>query len=229
MYPSAPPTTQNWGVPPLQQYRGGFGGRGRRGRGHGRGRGGRGWRNNLAYATQPPKNTNVTGGVGIPPQAGGGKRQSGNQQQRPFKSNPYTWFKNWNVCFSCGFDVPAWHNSQMCSQGGCLDGHQEEYNRKKYRQYIGIGHAPCMKGEHKNLLPQPGYEWGKWLLREGSNNYYSILCDENTNPDPTTKNSNHEDDEETVIHSNCSRDKEGSVPEINNLNSHATMPKRMKC
>lgn len=66
-----------------------------------------------------------------------------------------------NVCFSCGFDVPVWHSSKTCPAVCCKDGYQEGYERGNYKQYITVGHAPTMAGEHKDKMPSPGYEWDK--------------------------------------------------------------------
>ena len=62
-------------------------------------------------------------------------------------------FNNWNMCFSCGFDVPGWHTSATCPAQCRKEGHQEGYNRQNYAQYAAQGHKVGMKGAHKNSLP----------------------------------------------------------------------------
>ena len=65
-------------------------------------------------------------------------------------------FANWKMCFSCGFDVPSWHNSQTCPTECRKDRHQEGCNCENYAQYLAQGHSVAMKRAHKNvLLPNP--------------------------------------------------------------------------
>ena len=151
--------------PPPQQptqynsaWRGG--GRAMRGRGgrYGRGRGGRGrGRNNLGFQPQPPQSNQGTGTVPalIPPPL---RTQSGTQQNR---LNYYKRYNNWNVCYSCGWDVPSWHTSATCPPECRKYGHQEGFTRNNADAYIQAGHNPSTRGRHKNMLPQPGYEWGE--------------------------------------------------------------------
>ena len=154
--PPAPPAYV--AVPP------GFGGgRGRGGRGRGRrgrGRNGRG----AGFQPHPPAYYQQAAGQpaaqsqgGIPPPAGRGGGRGGGRGTAP---NPHKRYNNWNACFSCGFDVPGWHNSQTCP-GPRLDGHQGGYTREKSQQYIDAGHEPAMRGAHKIHLPIPGTQWGE--------------------------------------------------------------------
>lgn len=39
--------------------------------------------------------------------------QSQRKSAAPY-SNTTKYYANWNICFSCGFDVDSWHTSQMC-------------------------------------------------------------------------------------------------------------------
>ena len=75
-------------------------------------------------------------------------------KQRPPDQNNYTkHFNNWNMCFSCGFDVPGWHTSTTCPTVCRKEGHQEGCNRQNHAQYAAQGHNVGMKGAHKNILP----------------------------------------------------------------------------
>lgn len=98
------------------------GGRGRYGRGGGgRGRG----RGSVAYQFQPPANNQGGGGMPSPQQPAGGERWG----RAPMSQlNYYKKFNNWNVCFSCGFDVPNWHTSATCPAECRKFGHQEGYD-----------------------------------------------------------------------------------------------------
>jgi hypothetical protein len=158
MQPYVPPQPhqQNYQPPmqPTQLYnqpynngfsyqQGGRGGRGRgrgreRGRGRGRGRGYPGAPTNLYQHQQP----------GYPPQATGGYNNSGAQngtgfykQQKPM--NPVKFFKNWNYCWSCGFDVEDWHTSASCPYP--REGHVTTATRDNPCN-------GCMKASHKTQM-----------------------------------------------------------------------------
>ena len=141
------------------------GGRGRGRGGRGRGQRGRGRRGGIGFQPHPPTAYQQAGGQraaqytgGIPPPAGGGGGRGGGSG-RNNAPNPYKRWNNWNACYSCGFDVPGWHNSKTCPTR--RDDHQEGYTRKNSQQYIEAGHRPCMVGAHKKFLPQPGTQWGE--------------------------------------------------------------------
>jgi hypothetical protein len=100
-----PQAGNTFGVPTLPTYVGYQGGRGyggaqggfTSGRSGGRG-GGRQGRGRTAFANYVPQGRNVNY-----PQA-----------HRPFQSNITKKHNNWNVCFSCGFDVEDGHTSATC-------------------------------------------------------------------------------------------------------------------
>ena len=132
----APPA---YGAPPPTHD--GGGGRGRRRntrRERGGGRGGRGGAAPPAIGVPP---TTVSG---IPPPAGGGRATT---------PNPNKWFNNWNYCYTCGYDVAAWHNSQTCPQSYRKKGHQEGCTKELCGAYLAAGHRPSKSGQHKNVLP----------------------------------------------------------------------------
>lgn len=157
-----PPPT-NYYAPPVQQVtlptqvgynaqrRGGYGGRGR---GVGRGCGPR-----TPFADFQSRNTQQ-----IAPAYGGGfgggtaatsvltAGTVGTQQvMRP--PNIVKLYNNWNMCYSCGFDVEDTHTLATCPQHWRKAGHQTECNRGNYQQYIAQGWTPRMKGAHKTQLP----------------------------------------------------------------------------
>lgn len=78
------------------------------------------------------------------------------QHNAPF-SNVVKHFNNWNMCFTCGFDVPAWHNSQTCNVKHTNAAHQEGCNRENAQAYLAAGHKVNRKAMHKTQLPtNPG-------------------------------------------------------------------------
>ena len=62
-------------------------------------------------------------------------------------------YNNWNMCYSCGFDVEDGHTSETCPLTWRKPGHQTGCNRNNYQQYIAQNHTPRMKGAHKTQLP----------------------------------------------------------------------------
>eukprot|EP00956_Cyclotella_meneghiniana_P021065 scaffold37874_cov42-Cyclotella_meneghiniana.AAC.9 len=59
------------------------------------------------------------------------------------------------MCYSCGWDVPHWHNSQTCPYH--VDGHQVGCTRENAQAYMNAGHQVSRKAMHKTTLPQnPG-------------------------------------------------------------------------
>jgi hypothetical protein len=175
--PDIPPPGYN--VPPIQSvtipnqqtlpaggfHQGGGAARGggyRHGGGHGRrdGHGGSGRnpfanhmvnvsRENVQQMTQLGSNTGFPGGA-IPPAM--------QPQQQPCTANfpnIYKRYKNWNMCYSCGFDVEDRHTSMMCPFWKAS--HQTGFTRENAQQYIAAGHVPCTKGMHKSILPTRQY------------------------------------------------------------------------
>ena len=181
-FPPVPPT-QARGVPP---YQGGGGGTlppyqppyqpqyqtARRGRG---GRGGRGGRNSNRTARNNPPQQWAPQGYGAPPtapnppqqwapqgygaplQQHAGQQGGGRGGRRPGDPSPYKHYNNWNMCFSCGFDVPIWHTSRTCPQHLRKHGHQETCDRTNYMNYVNAGYPVQQKEIGKYLLPiNPG-------------------------------------------------------------------------
>jgi hypothetical protein len=91
-------------------------------------------------------------GIGYPPQVGGFNGQAAKPPNPPH-SNIVKKFANWNVCFSCGFDVEEGHTSKTCPANWRKMNHQERFTRENSRQWINAGYNPCTKGMHKSQFP----------------------------------------------------------------------------
>ena len=171
---SPPPTQRNtYHVPPVQTVQipsargGGFqqgrGGGGRRGGSSGgRGRGGRNYRQRTPFANHmrggqqapaqgfaPMPGLPMFPGTAAPPRMFAPTLPT----RRPEFSNPTKQHANWNVCFTCGFDVEEGHTSTTCPMNWRKPNHQEGFTRENAQQYITAGYKPCTKGMHKNVLP----------------------------------------------------------------------------
>jgi hypothetical protein len=156
-----PPITQ-FSIPNMASFNTTGRGGGRRG---GYGRGGRanfvhtGGRN----ARTPFANFVGRGGQGgLPPIGGGGGRGGGAvpfvqqampRNAAPMYSNIIKKYANWNVCFSCGFDVEDGHTSKTCPAPWRRANHQEGFDRNNSGQYIAAGYDACTKAMHKSQLP----------------------------------------------------------------------------
>ena len=178
--PPPPPTAANFHVPPIQQlnippfagqantgYNAGTGNNGGnwgRGGGRGRGRGGSRGGGGRGGARTPfanhTRNTQMAGGRGgmapprieYPPQVGRFNGQAAKPPNPPH-SNIVKKFANWNVCFTCGFDVEDGHTSKTCPAHWRKMNHQEGFTRENSRQWINAGYDPCTKGMHKSQFP----------------------------------------------------------------------------
>ncbi len=67
--------------------------------------------------------------------------------------NPYKVHNNWNVCYSCGFDVEDGHNSQTCHFDWRKPNHDVTFTRANAQQKLTAGCDACTKGIHKTMLP----------------------------------------------------------------------------
>ena len=88
------------------------------------------------------------------PRGGGIAQPPPRMQQRCKKldfSNIYKIHNNWNVCFSCGFDIKDGHTSITCPFKRWK--HQDLFTRGNAQQFIAAGYNPCTKGIHKMVLP----------------------------------------------------------------------------
>jgi hypothetical protein len=91
------------------------------------------------------------GHPGFPGAAIPSAMQPHQQPQTANFSNIYKRYNNWNICYSCRFDVEDGHTSMMCPLWKAF--HQTGFKREDAQQYIAAGHAPCIKGMHKSVLP----------------------------------------------------------------------------
>jgi hypothetical protein len=95
----------------------------------------------------------IGGGTG----RGGGvlpfTKQTMPRNAAPMYSNIIKKYANWNVCFSCGFDVKDGHTLKTCPAPWRGANHQEGFNWNNAGQYIGAGYDACTKAMHKSQLP----------------------------------------------------------------------------
>ena len=155
----APPAGNAYGAPNLPTYvgyqggggyggtQGGFsygrgGGRGgSRGRNYGRGRGARRQgRGRTAFADYVPQGRGYGGAPNAP-------------AHKPFQSNLVKRHNNWNVCYSCGFDVEDGHTSSTCHMDWRKADHDVTFSRDNAQQKMAAGCNACTIGMHKTLLP----------------------------------------------------------------------------
>jgi hypothetical protein len=141
----APPAYTPYNPPTGQAAPAAYGrGRGRGGRGGRRGRGGRG--SGAPAVGAPP-----TAVPGIPPPTYA-TAAAATPARAPY-SNTVKMFANWNICYTCGWDVDEWHTSSTCPQDWRKVGHQEGLTRQNWDGYKAAGHWPSAKGKHKTQLP----------------------------------------------------------------------------
>jgi hypothetical protein len=146
---------QPFGVAAQGIYNPGQGGGGCQQGGHGRGctgshGGGRGRR---AFAQQ------ILGGFGGIPSFVNGLPvafvpPTGARVNAPFQSTLTKRYANWNVCWSCGFDVEDGHTLVTCLTHWRKTDHQVGFTRKNAQEWNNQGYAPCTKGMHKTKLPK---------------------------------------------------------------------------
>jgi hypothetical protein len=86
------------------------------------------------------------GNIPPPPQVTG-------QQQVGFQGNPYKYYNNWNMCCTCGFDIPSWHTSKTCPQKHINPHHNDDIDRNNYEAYEKMGWKVSKKARHKGFLP----------------------------------------------------------------------------
>jgi hypothetical protein len=148
-------------VPPFQQgYGYQYGGRGNRNTRRG---GGRGYSRGTTVPSVPvipsvpPQNVPPPPG-NIPPAPATTPAAAYQQQrQNPAFSNTIKRYNNWNMCATCGWDVPIWHTSATCNVKHLNPYHQDGCTRENAQAYMNAGHRISKKGMHKTRLPDnPG-------------------------------------------------------------------------
>ncbi len=85
-----------------------------------------------------------------PPALGGAINKQG---QVAYKPNPVKHFNNWNMCFSCGWDIPIWHNRKTYPAECCKQGNCDEVDCHNARVYKDAGHVVSMGCTGKTQLP----------------------------------------------------------------------------
>ena len=128
-----PPPVQQFNIPNLGTFQpAGLGVGGRQGgRGHGK-RANAGRQGSTPFANFMGRR----GQGGLPPIGGSLGRgvapfaqQNVPRNAAPMYSNIIKWYANWNICFSCGFDVEDGHTSKTCPAPWKRANHQEGYTR----------------------------------------------------------------------------------------------------
>lgn len=155
----APPAGNTFVAPTLPNYVGYHGGGGysgtqggySNGRGGGRG-GGRGqsYGRGRGFRRQGRGRTAFADYV---PQGRGYAGAPNTNTHRPFQSNLVKRHNNWNVCFSCGFDVEEGHTSATCHMDWRKADHDVTFTRGNAQQKLAAGCNACTIGMHKTLLP----------------------------------------------------------------------------
>jgi hypothetical protein len=73
-------------------------------------------------------------------------------QHNPVFSNTTKHFNNWNMCFTCGWDVPNRHNSQTCNMQHTNPLYMTGCTGENAQQYMAAGHQVSRKAMHKTKL-----------------------------------------------------------------------------
>jgi hypothetical protein len=66
-----------------------------------------------------------------------------------YQSNLVKNYANWNVCYSCGFDIEDRHTSMTCPTSWHRPNHPEGFTWANAQEYINQGWDPCTKAMHK--------------------------------------------------------------------------------
>ncbi len=69
-------------------------------------------------------------------------------------SPPIKKYNNWNICYSCSFDIKDKHTSATCPIDWHRTTHCTKYSHDNAQLYIDMGHNVCTKGINKMVLPQ---------------------------------------------------------------------------
>jgi hypothetical protein len=68
-------------------------------------------------------------------------------------SNTLKSYANWNVCYSCRFEVEDGHTVITYHKARRKPNHQEGFTRANAQEYLNVGWDPCTKWMHKSQLP----------------------------------------------------------------------------
>ena len=72
-------------------------------------------------------------------------------QEVPY-SNTVKRYRNWNACYSCGFDIADNHTSMLCPPHLRRPTHDVNFTRQNAQQYIDLGHPCSTRGRHKTQM-----------------------------------------------------------------------------
>jgi hypothetical protein len=86
-----------------------------------------------------------------PPSMGHAPFAAPQPQQQPF-SNMVKCHANWNMCYSCGFDVADGHTSMSCPAHLHKALHDTYFRCQNAQQYINLGHPCFTRNKHKTQL-----------------------------------------------------------------------------
>jgi hypothetical protein len=93
------------------------------------------------------------------PQASGFQNVNAQCMNSQYHSNVTKKINNWNVCYSCGFDVKDSHTSMICPAHLRKPTVVKGFTRANAQSYIGIGYDACAKGMHKSVLSTNAAFW----------------------------------------------------------------------
>jgi hypothetical protein len=133
-----------------QGRRGGRGGRGRQSRGGELGQR-TSFANHMQNQAQGRGRRGSNGGIPIAP--GGAEFVGQPETQAEAYSNITKMFANWNVRYTCGFDIKDGHTLVTCPQGWCKTKHQEGFDWNNAQAYINARWKPSTKGRHETQFP----------------------------------------------------------------------------
>jgi hypothetical protein len=107
-----------------------------------------------------------------------------------------------------GFDVADWHTSQTCNNR--KPSHNEAYNRANAQEFLNRGDTGvCTAGIYKTQLPQVGQRFCQGGAGESANKFNDLVSATVFSSYPTqimchAVNLADEDDDRTIVTSNCS-------------------------
>jgi hypothetical protein len=120
-------------------------------------------------------------------------------------SNIYKIHNNWNACFSCGFDIKDGHTSITCLFKRW--NYQDSFTCGNSQQFIAAGYDPCTKGMHKTVLPAGrNTRWcgvKSYGLANKCSKHLVSAYEAALDPTPINNTSSKDDDNVTIITSNC--------------------------
>ncbi len=123
---------------------------------------------------------------------------------QPF-SNTVKRFSNWNVYYSCSFDVADEHDTSMSCPVHLRKASQNIYLIcQNSQQYIDLGHPCCTRNRHKQQFPPLLWWCGVALRNVAFKCNTSFYVNTNTLPNPTNWCMSIDDNDATIVTSNKS-------------------------